>query len=377
MLKKDSFRILFLENIGTASLNLRSGLVTHFKNKGHEVLVVSDHNESKDKLTKKEIEAIHLYPKSTFPLTVLKYISELRNLFIKRKPDVIFTFTVRPNVFGNLAAKNLSIPVISTITGIGPLLESNTLSYKIARALTKRTLKNASKVVFQNDDDKKLFLEKEYVNESKTIRVPGSGVDFNKFDSDNYTSEESNFFRFLFIGRLIKDKGIFEFLEAAKRIKENFQNVEFHVIGRLWDKNSDDQKITKEEMESWDDKGVIIYHGRQNEVRPFLANADCFVLPSYREGISNVLLEASSMKIPMVTTDVTGCRDIVSEDFNGYLCKPKSVDDLERALIKMIQTPLEKRKELGENAREFVKSNFSKEQVISTYEKAMHEVIVR
>ncbi|HNC38592.1 MAG TPA: glycosyltransferase family 4 protein [Chitinophagaceae bacterium] len=309
------------------------------------------------------------------PVKAVKYYKNIRKALKEFNPDVCITFTIRPTIYGNLVTHSLKIPTISTITGTGPLFESKTVSYTIARKLYKKVLKKTKFVFFPNHDDMEEFSKRKYVTQKQICRVPGSGVNLELFAPMPFTRGNDGKFIFLFISRLLKDKGTMEYVEAASLLKEKFPHTEFHVIGPFWSSNKKSLTINEEELNSWIEKKWIIYHDKQNDVRPFIANADCVVMPSYREGMSNVLLEAASMARPLIATDVTGCREIVDDGINGFLCKVKDGKDLAHKMEKMINLTATQRDEMGKRGREKMIKEFDKKIVIQRYLDAIQDVL--
>lgn len=309
------------------------------------------------------------------PAAAIKYNSRLRRALKKTRPDVCLTFTIRPAIYGNMVTSKLKIPTISTITGTGPLFESNSLSYMIARQLYKRVLKKTKFVFFPNYDDLNAFIERGYIKKEQARRVPGSGINYEQFAPQPSSRGNDGKFIFLYVSRLIKDKGIMEFVEAASILKDQFPDVEFNIVGPLWTGNKKSLTVTAEELNDWIEKKWIVYHDKQKDVRPFMADADCVVMPSYREGMSNVLLEAASMARPLIATNVTGCRDIVEEGVNGLLCKVKSGTDLAEKMKKMMALSSSAREEMGKRGREKMIREFDKKIVIQNYLQAIEEVI--
>lgn len=309
------------------------------------------------------------------PATALKYNARLRKALLKAKPDVCLTFTIRPAIYGNLVTRSLKIPTISTITGTGPLFDSRSISYTIARQLYKRVLKKTKLVFFPNYDDLNGFVDRGYINKEQGRRVPGSGINYEQFSPQPSTRGNDGKFIFLFISRLLKDKGTLEYVEAASLLKPHFPNAEFHIVGPLWTGNKKSLTVTAEELNSWIEKKWIVYHDKQKDVRPFVANADCVVMPSYREGMSNVLLEAASMARPLIATDVTGCRDIVEHGVNGFLCMVKSGSDLAEKMKQMMALSPAEREWMGKKGREKMIREFDKKIVIEKYLDAIKEVL--
>ena len=267
---------------------------------------------------------------------------------------------------GNLVTRTLKIPTITNITGIGPLFQSNHFTYKAARSLYKHALKKTAHVFFQNQDDMSLFLNKNFVSKTKAQRIPGSGVDHEYYKPIEAKNSDKAF-RFLFIGRLVKDKGIIEYVEAAKKIKILFPEIEFQVLGPLWTQNLKKNTVTQVEIDEWQKQKIIHYLGAKDDVRPYIAEATCIVLPSYREGMSNILLEAASMQKPCITCDTTGCNDIVEDNVTGYLCKVKDADSLADKMKQMYELHPGKRKEMGIKARQKIIKEFDKQIVIDAY----------
>jgi glycosyltransferase involved in cell wall biosynthesis len=309
------------------------------------------------------------------PATAVKYYSRLKKALQQAKPDVCITFTIRPAIYGNLVTGRLKIPTISTITGTGPLFDSKSVSYTIARQLYKRVLRKTKFVFFPNYDDLNGFVERGYIKKEQARRVPGSGINHEQFAPQPSSRSNDGKFIFLFISRLIKDKGVIEFVEAASMLKKNYPAAEFHILGPLWTGNKRSLTVTADELNQWIKNGWIIYHDKQRDVRPFIADADCVVMPSYREGMSNILLEGASMARPLIATDVTGCHDIVEHGVNGLLCKVKSGADLADKMIQMMKLSAEEREMMGKKGREKMIKEFDKKIVIQQYLDAIEEVI--
>lgn len=309
------------------------------------------------------------------PATALKYNARLRRALQKAKPDVCLTFTIRPAIYGNIVTRGLKIPTISTITGTGPLFDSKSISYTLARQLYKRVLKKTKFVFFPNYDDLNGFIERGYITKEQGRRVPGSGINHEQFAPQQPTRSNDGKFVFLFISRLLKDKGTMEYVEAASLLKKKFPNAEFHIVGPLWTGNKKSLTVTADELQGWIDKDWIVYHDKQKDVRPFIANADCVVMPSYREGMSNILLEGASMAKPLIATDVTGCRDIVEDGVNGLLCKVKSGTDLAFKMEQMMNFSATQREAMGKRGREKMINEFDKKIVIQKYLEAIEEVL--
>jgi glycosyltransferase involved in cell wall biosynthesis len=259
------------------------------------------------------------------------------------------------------------MPVVSNVTGIGPLFENQSLVYKFSRFLYRFAFKKNQKVFFQNPMDYNAFLSHHFVDKNQAKLLPGSGVDTEYFyPLPKKTIIET--FTFLMISRLIKDKGVLEYIEAARIVKEKYPKVIFQILGPFWSQNLKQNTITKEQIENWEQEGVISYLGQTYDVRPYIASSDCIVLPSYREGNANVLMQGGSMEKPLIASDVIGCNNLIVENETGFLVEVRSSMSLANAMIKMIQLSEEKRSEMGKNARKFMKANYPKSAVLNAYE---------
>lgn len=373
-MKTEKRRIAVIENHELGIYSIRHDLVMALAEK-YDVTILTEVDDSfKNGDLENVVRFVDVGKSVLNPVTAVKYNSRLRKALKEANPDVCLTFTIRPAIYGNMVTGRLKIPTISTITGTGPLFESNSISYTIARQLYKWVLKKTKFVFFPNYDDLNAFIKAGYIKKEQAKRVPGSGVNYEKFAPMPFTRGDDGKFIFLYISRLLKDKGVMEYVEAAAMIKEQFPAAEFHIIGPLWAGNKKSLTVTEKELNEWVEKKWIVYHDKQKDVKPFIADADCVVMPSYREGMSNVLLEAASMARPLITTDVTGCRDIVEDGVNGLLCKVKSGKDLAEKMKRMMNIPAPEREVMGKKGREKMIREFDKKMVIQIYLQAIDEI---
>ena len=368
-------KIAVIENGLFSTYTMREGLMQRLLKEGYDVTILTHTNSFVSQVEKTGLHVMNIGSGNLNPWKVLKYIFNLYSALKKIQPDICLTFSIRPAIWGNFITRDLNIPTITNITGVGPLFTSKNLAYRIARSIYRHALQKTRKVFFQNFDDMNLFLQKKFVRKEIAERVPGSGVDYQKFSPiTNAKTDEENFI-FLFIGRLIKDKGIFEFVEAARVIRKKFPNIIFNVIGPFWHQNLKSNTITKSDLQSWIVEGIIDYQGEKKDIRKFIAEADCIVLPSYREGTSNILLEAASMEKPIITTKTTGCKETVEDEVTGFLCKVKDAEDLADKMEKMYLLSEEDRKTMGRKGRQKIIKEFDKQIVINAYLKAIHEIL--
>jgi len=369
-------KIAVIENGLISTYTMRESLMLFLIQEGCEVYILAHTNNFVSQVEKMGLKVINVGSGNLNPLKVFRYIYNLREALKKINPDVCLTFSIRPAIWGNLITRTLKIPTITNITGVGPLFISKSIVYRAARRLYRNALSKTKKVFFQNYDDMNLFLERKFVKISVTERIPGSGVDYQKFSPIVLQEKDPNTFIFLFIGRLIKDKGIIEFINAARSIKKKYPHSVFNIIGPFWTQTLKKNTITHAQLQNWIEEGVIDYQGEKKDVRKFIAEADCIVLPSYREGTSNILLEAASMERPVITTNTTGCKEIVTDKVTGLLCRVKDELDLAAKMEEMILLPAEERCEMGKKARQKIIKEYDKQIVMTAYLKAIKEAII-
>jgi glycosyltransferase involved in cell wall biosynthesis len=366
--------IAILENNIVSTNTMRNKLTLELMSQGFNVFVLTTGTEEDIAIAKKNgINVIDVKTSNINPFHVFRYISNIRKALKKIKADVCLTFTMRPAIWGNYVTGQLGIPTITNITGIGPLFSSHNPAYLLARFLYKFVLRKTAQLFFQNRDDMNLFVIHRFVSSDKAALIPGSGVDHEFFKPQPRINNKK--FTFLFIGRLLKDKGVIEYVEAARMIQKENVDVEFKIVGPTWQQNLRKNTITEEHINGWVAENIIIYCGASDDVRSHIAACDCVVLPSYREGISNVLLEASSMEKPCITCDTTGCREIVEHGVTGFLCNVADAVDLSVKMKQMILLSTTQRNDMGINARKKVVKEFDKQFVIDAYLSVINKTI--
>jgi glycosyltransferase involved in cell wall biosynthesis len=364
-------KILFSSNVAWSIYNFRMGLLKSLQTDGMKISTLASNDGYEKYLTSENFEFIPLdiNNNSKSPFSDINLFFSYIKLYKKIHPDIILHNAIKPNIYGTLAAGLLGIPVINNVSGLGTLFIKESISTKIAVFLYYISQKFAKIVFFQNNDDLQLFIEKKILNKEKAKLINGSGVDTVKFDRNPIIPNEK--FIFLFVGRIIKDKGFFEFIEASKKI--NHKNVEFWVLGDIYELN--ETSITPAQLKEIIDNKTIIYFPKTDNVVNIYAQASCLVLPSYREGLSKVLIEASSMQLPIITTNVPGCKDVVIDNYNGFLCEAKDINSLHIAMEKMLNISLEKRLEFGKNARKRVLEIFDINIINNIYKKNIYSVL--
>ena len=366
-------RIAISINTSWNIYNFRSGLIKALQAEGHEVFAIAPKDEYSQKLVDElgiEFYPIQIDNKGSNPIKDFMLIQGYKTLFKKVKPDIILQYTIKPNIYGSIAAKSLNIPTINNVSGLGTIfINPKSITSRIGRLLYKYAFQFPKKVFFQNPDDQKLFIENKLVSKSITDVLPGSGVNLEKF---KFTpKKKTNPFIFLMISRALYDKGLVEYVEAAKLILKKHSNVEFQLLGTLdYSKGS----IPKPLFQSWVDDRIINYLGTTDDVASKIINADCIVLPSYREGTPKTLLEALAIGRPIVTTNVPGCKETVIDGENGYLCEVKNSANLANKMIEMLGLEGNKLISMSVKSRGLAEAKFDDRIVYKQYINTINEI---
>lgn len=293
------------------------------------------------------------------PIGEAKLFMDYWRIIKSIKPDVVLTYTIKPNVYGGIVCSLLGIPYISNVTGLGTSIENGGLTQKVMLALYRYGLKGARKVFFQNEENCR-FMRNHGIGKNSYEILPGSGVNLEENCFEEYPSEEGGI-KFLFVGRIMKDKGIEEFLECAKQIHDEHPTFSFDIVGDY------DEEVYRRQIEDYQEKGIIRAFGLQNDVHSFMKSHHALVQPSYHEGLSNVLLEAAACGRPVLASNIPGCRETFDEGISGFGFEPQSVDSLVKSVKKLISITLEDRKQMGRSGREKVEKEFSRQLVIDSY----------
>lgn len=359
-------KVLIALNTAWNLVNFRGGLIRALVSAGYEVVAVAPPDEFVPHLQAFGCgyQPLPMENQGTHPGRDLLLAWRFYWLLRRERPAVYLGYTVKPNVYGSLAAHALGIPVVNNISGLGAVFIKDTWLTRLVRGLYRLALWRSATVFFQNEDDRRLFVEGKLVREEVADRVPGSGVALARFGATPLRSG-IHAIRFLLIARMLWDKGVGEFVEAARISRRRGTNAEFCLLGYLDVQNP--AAVLREEMQAWIDEGVVKYLGATDDVRPYIAKADCVVLPSYREGTPRSLLEAAAMARPIITTDTVGCREVVDDGVNGYLCRVRDAADLADKMQRMIALPPEARAEMGRRGRDKVVRQFDEEIVINKY----------
>ncbi len=366
--------VLIALNTAWNLVNFRSGLIRALVSHGYDVIAVAPADEYAHQLAALGCRFVSLPMdnKGTHPGRDLMLLMRFVGLMRKERPDVFLGYTVKPNVYGSLAAHISGVPVINNVAGLGTVFIKGGWLNLLVRALYRVALARSRKVFFQNEEDRQLFITGGLIDGALTDRLPGSGVDLKKFKPASLPGRSQ--IRFLLIARMLWDKGVGEYVEAARLLKRRRLNSEVCLLGFLDVQNR--AAISKSQMDEWVAEGVVCYLGVSDNVREEIAQADCIVLPSfYREGTSRTLLEAAAMARPIITTDSVGCRDVVDDGVNGYLCRPRDASDLADKMERMMSMSQTEREAMGLRGREKIEREFDEKIVIDKYLSAIEAVL--
>lgn len=350
-------KCLILANSSSGVYDFRRELIQKLISKGYSVSVA---NPDQDKTAElKEIGCTNITTamdrRGLNPLHDLGLVLQYKKLLKAEKPDLVITYTIKPNIYGGLVCRFSKITYATNITGLGTAFEKEGLLKRLVTKMYKSALKQAKIVFFENSANRDLFVNLDIVKKEGTKVLNGAGVNLEHYNYVDYPENNEPFY-FLFIGRLMKEKGVDELFAAMKRIINEKQNVRLIVLGRY-------EEGYEEQVKQYQKEGWLEYYGYQSDVRPYIAKAHCFVLPSYHEGMANTNLECAASGRPIITSDIPGCREAVSED-SGILCKPKDEHSLYLAMKQMLETEYIDRKAMGMCGRKHMEEVFDKRRVV-------------
>jgi glycosyltransferase involved in cell wall biosynthesis len=365
--------IALVSNSTWAVYNFRIDLIRFLCKNQYKVLVVAPPDDYAPLLEQEGCTycPIRFNNRSENPLQDLDLYRQLKKIYRQFRPDLIFHYVIKPNIYGSLAAAACSIRSIAVITGLGYSFARKNWLYHLVRILYKRALRRTEEVWFLNNDDAQVFIKEKIVPFSRVRVLPGEGINTDYFaPGSGRLSGVPSGFHFLMSTRLLKSKGVGIYANAARMLRKKNYDVHFELIG-FFEKHHPDS-IPEEDLNAWQKEGLISYHGFARDVRPYLQKADCFVFPSfYNEGIPRSLMEAASMELPIITSVNRGCKEIVQDQVNGYLCNPNDPFDLADKMERMINISPEARRSMGRNGRAFVNQKFNISKVISEYQRTL------
>lgn len=347
--------ILVLANNDVGLYKFRKELLQALIEKGNKVYIALPYGKLVEPLIQMGCKFINtnLERRGINPITDFKLLLQYKKIIEHVKPDLVLTYTIKPNIYGGLISRLIKIPYIANITGLGTAFQREDMLKKFIVGLYKAALGNVKSVFFENQGNKQVFLDNHIIGEEVAVVMNGAGVNLEEYP---FTSmPEGDTIRFLFIGRVMKEKGVDELFAAAKKIKKEYNNVEFDIVGPF---EEDYESIVRELQ----DRGIINYYGYQEDVRPFIEKCHCVVLPSYHEGMANTLLEAAAMGRPLIASNIHGCKEAVYN--NGFVCEIKNTESIYLKIVEYINTCLEDKVRMGENSRKHIEIEFDKKKVV-------------
>ncbi|MGZ0018247.1 glycosyltransferase family 4 protein [Nitrosomonas sp. wSCUT-2] len=370
-----SRKIVIALNTAWNLVNFRAGLIRALVAEGYMVVAVAPHDEYASRLAELGCRfiALPMDNKGTHPGRDLLLFFRFLNLLRRERPDVFLGYTIKPNVYGSLAAHVLGIPVVNNIAGLGTAFIRNNWLTRLVQLLYKTAFSRSHHVFFQNNEDLQMFVERGLVPADKVSRLPGSGIDLGVFHFVPMLSLENRSFCFLLVARILWDKGVGEYVEAARMVRRKYPATTFQLLGFLDVKNQTAVSIAQ--MDDWVNEGVVEYLGAADDVKPYLAAADCVVLPSYREGVPRSLLEAAAVGRPIVTTDAIGCRDAVVDGVNGLLCCVGDASDLAEKMQSIVEMSPNERALMGNAGRKKMELEFDEKIVIDRYLRVIGDIV--
>ncbi len=359
--------ICFVSNSAWSIYHYRRGLLNALRERGTKVTIIAPRDEAFQPLLELGCDCfdLSLSARGVNPLSDLRTLISLYRKYRALKPDLIFHYTIKPNIYGSLAARLAGIKSIAVTTGLGYTFTRKNLTTYIAKQLYRLAFRFPREIWFLNPDDLVDFKRAKLLTKPERAHILRSeGINLAQFSLAPLIQEKADF-EFILIGRLLWDKGIGEYVEAARQLKARYPQARFTLLGPSNVANP--SAISMTDIERWQTEGTIDYLGSTNDVRTYIARADCVVLPSYREGVPRTLLEAAALGRPIIATDVPGCREVVDDGLTGLLCAVKNTADLAAKMEQMLLMNTEQRRIMGEQARAKIEREFDEKKIIHRY----------
>ncbi len=361
-------KILIISNTIVGLHSFRREVIKAIVDAGYKVIISVPDDDTKADFFRGigcEIIQTEFNRRGVNPLADFKLMLTYRRLIKQLRPMAVLTYTIKPNVYGGMAARLCRVPQLANVTGLGDAVENGGWMQKLTVFLYKIGLGKAQRIFFQNEGNR-IFCVRMGISGDNMTLLPGSGVNLQYHSCQDYPVNDG-LIRFLFIGRLLKDKGTEELFETAKVIKGKYPQTEFHIVGSV-DGNYQTQ------LDELVNTGVIKYLGSQSDVRPFIGQAHCTIMPSYHEGMSNVNLESAANGRPVITTNVPGCRETIDDGRTGFLVEAKSTESLINGVERFLALSYEQKVLMGQMARKKVENEFDRQIVIDSYIKELKTI---
>lgn len=362
-------KILMMGNTEITIYHFRRELVERLLEEGHQVYISSLPGDRVNELV--EMGCVHeaieqMDRRGTNPISEMKLLNHYFRVMKRVQPDIVFSYTIKPNIYGAIAARRYGIPFVSNVTGMGSAFKRNGLFSKMIIQLYKIALADAQTVFFQNEQNQQYFMA-HHIAPKKHRLLPGSGVNLEHFKLLEYPETNATI-DFVFISRLMKEKGIDEYLKAATYIKDKYPNTRFHIAGFF-------EEGYEEIVREYENNGIINYHGMLEDVRGILLKTHCTVLPSYHEGMSNVLLESAASGRPVLASNIPGCQEIFDEGISGFGLEPGSTESLIHAMEQFLSLTHEEKRAMGLAGRNKIEKQFDRQLVVNQYLEEIEKIV--
>jgi len=353
-------KIVILSNHHSYTYNFRKEIIQRLIGEGYKVYLVLPYGEKIELLKEMGCEHIDLSldRRGMNPFKDLKLILGYYKILNEVKPDAVLSYTIKPNIYGGIVCRLKKTPFFPNVTGLGTAVNNDGILHRLLMNLYKIAFKNAPCVFFQNKSNKDFFLD-QAISLKKYKIIPGSGINISEFTYQEYPKDDGTI-RFLFIGRIMKDKGIEELMDAAQQIKEKYRNIQFDALGFCEDEY-------KERIEFLQKKNIITFHGVRDNVKEYIEKCNAVIHPTHHEGMSNVLLEASATGRPVLASNIPGCRETFDEEVSGYGFEVRNTSALVNTIEKFIKLPYEEKERMGKFGRIKIEREFDRERVVNAY----------
>jgi glycosyltransferase involved in cell wall biosynthesis len=368
--------IAIVSNSAWSVYNFRLDVIRNLVREGFDILVIATTDEYTPLLKAEGCRFVHVYfnNRTGNPFDDFRFYLRLKSIYRHFKPDFIFHYVTKPNIYGSLAASSLKIPSVAVITGLGYAFARKNWLNLLVKYLYRKALGKVKETWFLNKEDADQFLERKIISASNIKILPGEGVNTERFRPVRKDGKPQHPFRFLMTTRLLKSKGIPVYAEAANILKSRGIAVDCRMIG-FFEKQHPDS-LTVEDISQWQKDGLIAYDGFAKDVRPFLEQADCLVFPSaYNEGVPRCLMEAASMELPVITTANPGCKEVLVDQVTGFLCRVNDPEDLAAKMESMMGLSASERAQMGSRGRELVIRKFEVSKIFAEYTRVLAEGI--
>lgn len=357
-------KIMMIANNDVGLYKFRKELVEELLKK-NEIIISLPYGEILEPLKKKGCKFIDtpVDRRGINPIKDLKLLLKYQNIIKRENPDMVITYTIKPNVYGGMVCRVLKVPYCINITGLGTTFQNEGILKKIVITLYKIACKKAKVVYFENAENLKIFVDNQIVNKDRTCLLNGAGVNLEDYQLEEYPNDK--IVKFLFIGRVMKEKGVDELFAAMKKLIDNGENCSLDILGGY-------EEDYKDIIEKYEKEGWLKYWGYQKDVKPFIKNSHCFVLPSWHEGMANTNLECAASGRPVITSNIHGCKEAVEDGISGFLCEKQNYESLFGVMRKFLNLSYDERKKMGINGRKLMEQSFNKKEVVyKTIKKVM------